>query len=259
MIDLVSSGRDGHGHFPGKSCVNSKKAPMVSIITVVLNGAHCLEKSMKSVEALSYDNIEYIVIDGASSDGTMDIIRKNESFVDYWVSEPDRGVYDAMNKAIRASHGDYILFLGADDYLYDVIHEVVNEFDDEMMSYYGNVILSGNEKRYGGRFYPLKLFLKNIPHQAIFYSRYVFDDYKYECKYSALADYALNLKVFSDEKYGLSYIPRTVAYYNNENGLSSVVIDHKFAMDKPGVIKKHYSRFYYIVYMLIRLVFKGRR
>jgi len=232
--------------------------PVISIITVVLNAEACFSDSIKSVKDLTYKNVEYIVIDGGSKDATVDIIKLNESFIDYWVSEPDEGVYDAMNKAIDVSHGDYIIFLGADDILLDVLHKVVEFFDDEKTSYYGNVILSENNKVYGGKFHPLKLFNKNIPHQAIFYSKHVFDRFSFNLRYIALADYALNLEILSKKEYGFKYIPKIIAKYNDEDGLSSTVVDQAFSLDKPELIKKYYSVFYYVIYRLVRFVVKRK-
>jgi len=152
-----------------------KERPTVTIITVVLNGAKDLNASMNSVKNLTYESIEYIVIDGGSKDETISIIKENESYIDHWVSEPDQGVYDAMNKDIEALHGDYILFLGADD----VIHDVVDEFDRKAVNYYGDAILSKSLDEYGGKFYSLKLFMKNIFHQAFFCFKYIFDNYSF--------------------------------------------------------------------------------
>jgi hypothetical protein len=89
--------------------------PLITVITAVLNGAKTLEQSILSVINQSYDNLEYIIIDGASGDSTLDIIRRYEQAIDYWVSEPDEGIYDAWNKGIRLARGDWLAFLGADD------------------------------------------------------------------------------------------------------------------------------------------------
>lgn len=91
-------------------------ALLVSIITVVFNGATHLEQTITSVLALEYLPLEYIIIDGGSTDGTLDIIRKYEDRIDYWVSENDRGIYDAMNKGIALARGTWIGLLNADDY-----------------------------------------------------------------------------------------------------------------------------------------------
>ena len=90
--------------------------PLVSIITVVYNGEKYLEETIKSVIGQSYPNIEYIIIDGGSMDGTLDIIKKYEHCIDYWVSERDEGIYDAMNKGLTLAFGKFIGILNADDY-----------------------------------------------------------------------------------------------------------------------------------------------
>jgi len=82
-----------------------KNKPLISIVTVVYNGEEFLEETIKSVVSQTYKNIEYIIIDGGSTDGTVDIIKKYEDKIDYWVSEPDSGIYDAMNKGIDKASG----------------------------------------------------------------------------------------------------------------------------------------------------------
>ena len=89
--------------------------PLISIITVVFNNERYLEDTIMSVLNQSYDNVEYVIIDGGSSDGTLDIIRKYEDEIDYWVSEEDSGIYDAMNKGIDLVMGDWVNFLNSSD------------------------------------------------------------------------------------------------------------------------------------------------
>lgn len=79
--------------------------PLISIVTVVYNGAHTLEGTILSVLGQTYTNIEYIIIDGGSTDGTLDIINKYNARITYWISEPDNGIYDAMNKAVQHTSG----------------------------------------------------------------------------------------------------------------------------------------------------------
>jgi glycosyltransferase involved in cell wall biosynthesis len=91
--------------------------PLVSIITVVLNGIKNIEQTIRSVLDQAYDNIEYIIIDGGSTDGTIEIIRKYDDRIAFWVSEPDKGTYDAMNKGIALASGELINLLNSDDFL----------------------------------------------------------------------------------------------------------------------------------------------
>lgn len=91
--------------------------PLISIITVVYNGEKYLEETILSIINQTYNNIEYIIIDGGSTDSTLDIIQKYQDKISYWISEKDKGIYDAWNKGISFTHGEWIMFLGADDFL----------------------------------------------------------------------------------------------------------------------------------------------
>ena len=96
---------------------SESERPLVSIITVVLNNEETIEQTIKSVINQTYSNIEYIIIDGGSTDGTLDIIRNYDDQIAYWLSEPDKGISDAFNKGIRLSTGEFIGILNADDWL----------------------------------------------------------------------------------------------------------------------------------------------
>lgn len=89
--------------------------PLISIVTVVRNDAAGLEKTMDSVRSLDYPRIEYIVVDGGSTDGTREILQRRQVEVRRWISEPDRGIYEAMNKGVRLASGDYVCFMNAGD------------------------------------------------------------------------------------------------------------------------------------------------
>src|SRR5690349_188109 len=93
-----------------KASASDVQAPLVSIVTVVLNGAGTLERALQSVLQQSFRDYEYLIIDGGSTDGTLDIVRKYEARIRYWCSEPDDGLYDAMSKGARAARGQWILF-----------------------------------------------------------------------------------------------------------------------------------------------------
>lgn len=96
--------------------VSNKKYPMVSVITVSFNSVDFIGQTIQSVVGQTYPHIEYIIIDGSSKDGTVDIIRQYASRLAYWHSEPDKGIANAFNLGLKKSHGDWILFLNADDF-----------------------------------------------------------------------------------------------------------------------------------------------
>ena len=102
--------------------------PTFSIITITYNAVRLVEQTLLNVLSQSYPNIEYIVIDGGSTDGTVDIIKRYESGLAYWVSEPDKGIYDAMNKGLQKATGDYVWFINAGDSLCssDTVQSVVS-------------------------------------------------------------------------------------------------------------------------------------
>ncbi len=107
----VTGGKRRRGNFKN----NKKNEPLISVITVVLNNQKYLTKSINSVLKQSYKNFELIIIDGGSTDGTLEILRKNNNKIDFWISEKDKGLYDAMNKGIRLSRGSIISILNSDD------------------------------------------------------------------------------------------------------------------------------------------------
>jgi len=95
------------------------KKPLISIVTVVYNGEDYLEETILSILNQTYENVEYLIIDGGSTDGTLDIIKKYENKIDYWISQKDEGVYDAMNKGIKLLSGNWINFMNAGDFFYN--------------------------------------------------------------------------------------------------------------------------------------------
>jgi glycosyltransferase involved in cell wall biosynthesis len=174
----------------------------VSIITVTYNAADTLGATIQSVLDQTYTNIEFIIIDGNSSDGTVEIIKGFNSRLAFWSSEKDRGIYDAMNKGIAAATGDWIYFLGADDVLINntVLAEIQESLNSEEVDFlYGNVKLKSNNVTMGGSRSYRELIGRNISHQAIFYKTDIIKQKGfYNLKYKILADYDLNLRIFAD-------------------------------------------------------------
>ena len=120
--------QEGGARFHGMIKATEPDAPLITVITVVFNGAATLDNTIRSVIGQTYKNTEYVIVDGASSDDTMDIIRKHDHAIDYWLSEPDCGIYDALNKAISKASGEYYIVVGCDDVLHsDAIEQVVTK------------------------------------------------------------------------------------------------------------------------------------
>jgi glycosyltransferase involved in cell wall biosynthesis len=113
---------------------------LISVIIVVYNSAQYIERAIKSVINQTYFHIDFIVIDGGSTDGTVDIIKSYSNYISYWKSEPDKGIYDAMNKGWKQAKGDYILYLGADDLLLPDGLKYLTENSENFDVVYGNAI-----------------------------------------------------------------------------------------------------------------------
>ncbi|RXE60893.1 glycosyltransferase, partial [Muribaculaceae bacterium Isolate-001 (NCI)] len=96
-----------------------KASQKITVVTVCYNAVKEIEKTIQSVISQTYDNVEYIIVDGGSTDGTLDIIRKYSSRITRWVSEPDKGIFDAMNKSAHMATGEYINFMNAGDLFFD--------------------------------------------------------------------------------------------------------------------------------------------
>ncbi len=161
--------------------------PLISIITVVRNGEKYLEQTIQSVLNQTYKNIEYIIIDGASTDGTLDIVRKYEDQIAYWVSEPDNGICHAWNKALNHAKGKWLYFLGADDYFWstDTIKQIVPYLCEAYPSVrvvYGRVAIVTEKgeilQMSGVPWVNAKrriLEVMSIPHQGVFHHQSLFE------------------------------------------------------------------------------------
>lgn len=201
---------------------NNNNIPVISIITVCYNSVKTLEETIQSVIKQTYSNIEYIIIDGGSTDGTVDIIKKYEDKIAYWVSEPDKGIYDAMNKGIGKTKGDYIYFLGSDDYLYnDNVLKKVSEFIAEHND--GNVFCGqilvldrelGIEIKHGQPFTLDDVLVGYMsPHQGMFVKRELLKKYLFNTEYKLSADFDFFLKTqLNREK--TYYLNNIIAFFS---------------------------------------------
>lgn len=225
----------------------------ISIITVVYNAADSLEETILSVINQNFDDFEFIIIDGGSTDGTLEIIKKHQDQITLWISEPDNGIYDAMNKGISKAKGDFIYFLGGDDLLYSesVLEKISIRLNDNKKVYYGNVHFKTRNIIYDGKFNSLKIVTRNISHQSIFYSKHIFKKYLYDTKYKIFADYELNLKLYGNSFFSFEYIPLTIAIFNDKGISGSNVLDINFENDRLKIIKNNFP-FWVFFYRIMR-------
>jgi len=213
--------------------------PLITVITVVYNGAKYLEDTIKSVINQTYPNVEYIIIDGGSTDGTIDIIKKYEDYIDYWVSEPDKGIYDAMNKGIKVTSGHGILFLNSGDkFLTDICF---NNIKIPGFLYYkyeiqlGKVRITRTIKK--PKSYKICL---PVAHQAI-----IFDARKkllYDTSYKLAADYDYFLRHGYNDK--LPFLENSLVYYDN-SGISKKMSNLR-DREILEIISKNFGRKYRI-------------
>lgn len=190
----------------------------VSIITVCYNSVKTLEKTIQSVLSQTYKNLEYIIIDGGSTDGTLEIIEHYKDCISLCISEPDNGIYDAMNKGIQHSHGDIIGIINSDDwYAENSVKWVVQYFQHYNVDVvYGDVLLiDENGSADKPKDCPLDTlwYQMALPHPTVFIKKQSYQTYGlYSLQYKLSADYELILRLYSNHiKFG--YINKIIAYF----------------------------------------------
>ena len=198
----------------------------VTVITVCYNAIDCIEATLQSVLQQTYSNIEYIVVDGGSKDGTLDVIKKYASRITRFISEPDKGIYDAMNKGIALSTGDWINFMNAGDVFVnaDVVKDVFHHpIPQNIGLIFGNVLMN-----YPGEEGVVKVLdnLKDgqiqysLNHQSTFTSGDFLRRVGYDTSFKIAAD-ANSFNEIYKEGLGFKYVPVTISIYEAVNGVSS--------------------------------------
>lgn len=199
----LTGGKKGGGYVKQ----SAPDLPLISIITAVLNARDDLENAIKEVKGQTYSNVEYIIVDGGSTDETIEVLRRNDGAIDYWMSEVDMGIYDAMNKGVEAANGQWLYFLGVDDAFYgrNTLRLVFEDrrIPDEVTVLLGNVMYSDGQL-FKSRFAKSMYFKNTIHHQGVFYRRELFDGFRYGMstlagsrrRYHISGDYQLNFMLF---------------------------------------------------------------
>jgi len=227
----------------------------VSIITVCLNAAKHIENALKSVVDQTYPEIEHVVIDGGSTDGTLEVIRRYRTDLGYFLSEPDRGIYHAMNKGVRAATGDILFFLNADDRFVDnqVVADVCSVFSHhpQIQIIYGNLIweLSGNCARHVQPPQVTRKYLaqRSILHQTVFARKRAFViTGNYSEYYRIVSDYEWMVKAFLRDRHEYLYYDRDVAIM----GTSGLSWTTTWETERIYVMMKYFSPYEILKYRI---------
>lgn len=168
--------------------MNNKSNPQITIITVVLNGKSYLEKTILSVINQDFKNYEFIILDGGSIDGSLEIIKKYEKNIDFWISSKDKGIYDAMNKSLKYANGDFIQFLNAGDKFNSInsLNVITKKLQKGKINLFG-YSMNGKEYKPKTDFYSI---LTGMPcHQGIFYDRKYLTNNPFDLRFKYTSDY----------------------------------------------------------------------
>ncbi len=235
---------------------------ILTVITVVYNDVNHIEKTMNSVFSQTYKDIEYIIIDGASKDGTVDLIKKYEDKIDFWKSEPDTGLYDAMNKGLKKATGDYVCFLNSGDLFFDenTVKDIFLSSNDKNVDvFYGDTVIVDEQGKIKGKRRhrpPEKLTWKSfkngmlVSHQAFIPSLKLVSQYDLSFRYSA--DYDWCLKILKKSSSIINVNKLIIRYLDGGLTKKSFI---KSLRERFKIMTKNYG-FFTTVWIHIRNAFK---
>ena len=194
----------------------------ISVITINYNNVSQIRRTLESVSSQTYSNLEWIIIDGGSTDGSVDIIKEYESKITYWVSEPDKGIYNAMNKGVRRATGDYCIFINSGDHFVNShsVEDAVNcNFDTDLAIF--NIYYNNTRKM---SFVPQRittsfLFRKSIPHQSTIIRRQMLLNTPYDETLRIASDwtFCMDTIIFKHCSYKTFKLPISIFY---QDGIS---------------------------------------
>ena len=230
--------------------------PTITVITICYNAVSSLEDTILSVTGQSYPHLEYIIIDGASNDGTIDIIKKHEDAISHWISEPDKGIFDAMNKGLQYANGDWIIFMNAGDCFFDhnTLTRVCHELTDNMVMIYGDTQYIRSTGTHVETAFEPDYIRKNMPtsHQSFLIRTEMAKEIGFNTRYRYAADYNMVYHIFS--KYGekgTKHIPIPISCYEAITGLS---MQHENEVYKETLMIRRFS--FHVLYGYFRYYIK---
>jgi len=234
-------------------CDNTSPSPLVTVITVVYNNVSQIHGAMRSVLSQKYQPVEYIIIDGGSTDGTVDLIQQLSSKISLFLSESDGGIYDALNKGIKLSSGKYIAILHSDDLFQDdlVVGDMVDTIvKDKSEVLFSNMVIVDKTTSSVSRFYYSNIFSPWLlrsgwmpPHPACLIDKTLFDEFGlYDAQYIIAADYDFLLRIFFRREIRWTHLNRVTVRMRqggvSNSGLRSklqISLEIKKSLKKNGV------------------------
>lgn len=237
------------------------KSKLVTIITVCYNAENCIQETIKSVISQIDIDFEYIIIDGLSTDKTINIINKYQNSIDLIISEPDNGIYDAMNKGIVNAKGDWVIFMNAGDKFYtnNILYKIFcNKTYDNLIVLYGNTSYYKNDKVKIIKTKSLKRIWKGMPicHQSMFVKTSYLKNNHFDVKYSFASDYNLLYKIYKSNKLSLKNLNTTISIIST-NGISetnSILTYREYMKIGIDYNKSKLIQFYYVIIILERAI-----
>jgi glycosyltransferase involved in cell wall biosynthesis len=225
--------------------------PKISVVTVNYNNAGGLDRTMMSVFAQHSNDLEYIVIDGDSKDGSKQLLNENQSGITHWLSEPDTGVYHAMNKGIGLATGDYVLFLNSGDIFVndDVLREVAPLLTGGRDIYYGNLIFSHKGKdvlrEYPERFNFEYFLERSLPHPGSFIKRELFERiFTYSENYRIVSDWEFFICAILKEKVSYEHLNKVISVFELDGMSNDPANKASIEEEREQVIRKHFPEEY---------------
>ncbi|MBD2676755.1 MULTISPECIES: glycosyltransferase family 2 protein [Nostoc] len=238
---------DGFKDFAAQEQSLKEKYPKISVITVSFNRLEGLRETFSSIISQTYKNVEYIIIDGGSQDGTVDFLNKNSANISYWVSEKDAGIYDAMNKGALAATGDWIIFMNCGDKFFaeDTLAKVAEYLNNSVDVVYGRTEYVVNDKygyhTYQRQPYDLSIIWREIPscHQSIFVKRELQVKYPFDTLLTWCADHDLVAKIYV-AGYRFQEVPVVISRFDVSGGASRDLLS--FTKERWSICRRYFGK-----------------
>lgn len=229
---------------------------LLSIITINYNNAKGLEKTIQSVISQTYHDFEYLVVDGDSTDGSKIMADRYGANIDYYISEKDTGIFNAMNKGIKVSKGKYLLFLNSGDVFIDpnALRIFIEHQDFQGDIIYGDYKFETGEKIYPDNLTPLFFVRTSLPHQSTFFKREVFDKMGlYDERYKIVADRAFYIKCFLSNQFVFKHINYPLTVFDLSGVSNDPSHKEKQSLENESMFQEYYGVYFEDYKRMLRL------